>query len=247
MIPAAKLRRKKEILYRTTSTICGTLRETALTPILQSIYFALLYTLTGLFISRRRQLSRTLQILFAYLAIYTLFNSTAWLMQQLKTKNNLFLSHFLTPIEYSFLAVIYYRSLESPLVKRIILVSIPLFVTGCLLLTLYVEKLKENDSYARIVEALLITFWVLDYLKEVFGTHKLLNIHRDPVFWISTGFLTYFIGVLFIQGLLNELIKHDLAMASTLYRSQYLFEYNLFIQIGIALFCHQIFKEKAVP
>lgn len=215
--------------------------------IVHYIFFILLYTLIGLFISQRRRLGQPLSLLFIYLVVFALFNSAAMITQLLKWKNNLFLSHFLTPIEYTFLAAIYYRSLESRPVKWIILASIPLFVIGCLLLSVYAEELDQNDSYAKIIEAILVTVWVLGYFKEVFGTRRLLSMHQDPLFWISTGFLTYFIGSLFIQGLLNELISYNMTMARSLYPAQYLFEYNLFIQIGIALFCHQIFKEKDAP
>ncbi len=69
-----------------------------------------------------------------------------------------------------------------------------------------------------------------------------MNLQSDPLFWINVGFLIYFIGNLFIKGLLNTLITNDKEMAKTIYGYGYFLEFLLFIQINIALYCHRIFK-----
>ena len=210
---------------------------------IQYIYFFLLYATIVSFICQRRQLSPVLTVLFTYFVIYAVFNTTGKVMQLMHVKNNLFLYRILTPVEYVFLAAVYYRSIENKNIKLAIMLSMAAFVLACILLSVFAETWTDNDSYARPLESLLITVWILVYCRQILTTNRILTMHLDPMFWVSMGFLTYFIGVLFIQGSLNQLIRVNKAMAGKLYSYQYLFEFNLFLQINIALFCHRIFKQ----
>ncbi|HZH95162.1 MAG TPA: hypothetical protein VEY06_04720, partial [Flavisolibacter sp.] len=191
-------------------------------------------------------LSYTLRIAFTYLALLALVASTAMLLRRVfEVKNNLFLYHIFTPVEYLLFCLIYYRAFESSVLRKSVLWSIIGFVVVCIYLSLFVEPLEINNSYAKVIESLLITVWVLLYFRQLVSADKIINFNKEPLVWISLGLLTYFIGNLFTEGMFNLLVKEYAPLAQRLYSYTYLFEYNLFLQMNIALFCRQIFKENA--
>ena len=209
--------------------------------ILHYIYFFLLYGTIVCFISQLRQLNFTLGVLFVYLLLLAGVSTTGMLMQ-LNKLNNLYLFRLFTPVEYLLICLMYFPALEKRNIKKVLHWSVYGFFIVCGLITYFLESWLVVDSFARTIEALLVTIWILIYFKQKLSTSNELNLHADPMFWISMGFLIYFIGILFIHGLLNILIKQDRVLAQTLYRLTYFFEYNLFIEMNIALFCRQIFK-----
>jgi hypothetical protein len=205
----------------------------------------MLYLTIVSFVSQYRHLNNVLKVLFLYLITLAIINSLAmYLRLELHIRNNLFLYHILTPLEYILLASIYYRSFRNVAIKKVILWSMYGFVIICILLTQFVEGIQVIDSYARTIEALLVTIWILFYFYQILNTHKVLSLQSDPLFWINVGFLIYFIGNLFIKGLLNTLITQNRDLAKRFYEYGYLLEFNLFIQINIALYCRRIFKDR---
>lgn len=207
------------------------------------IFFFILYiTLIG-FIIQRKRLNYALKVTFAYLVVFAIVNTLAmYLRVALGITNNLFLFHLFTPIEYILVCLIYYRSFEESFYKKGILWSMCGFAIVCLLLSFFVEDWQMNNSYAKIIESLLITVCILLYFRQLLSADKVVNFNNDPLVWVSLGLLTYFIGNLFIEGLFNLLVSRNRTMANDLYTYTYLFEFNLFLQINIALFCHRIFR-----
>ena len=206
----------------------------------------MLYGTLPCFGIHRKRLSYTLRIAFTYLALLALVASTAMLLRRVfEVKNNLFLYHIFTPVEYLLFCLIYYRAFESSVLRKSVLWSIIGFVVVCIYLSLFVEPLEINNSYAKVIESLLITVWVLLYFRQLVSADKIINFNKEPLVWISLGLLTYFIGNLFTEGMFNLLVKEYAPLAQRLYSYTYLFEYNLFLQMNIALFCRQIFKENA--
>lgn len=124
-----------------------------------------------------------------------------------------------------------------------VLISMPVFIVLSVIFSLYVDALNDNNTSARIMEALFITTWIMLYFSQLSTSDKILSFSREPVFWVYTGFLFYFLGTLFLQGFLNYLVKFDKALARRLYIIFQLFsEYILFGTINIGVFCQIIFK-----
>lgn len=209
---------------------------------LHYIYFSMLYGTIVCFISQHKHWNHTLKILFMYLIILAAVSTSAMVMQLHKI-NNLFLYRIFTPVEYALLCLMYYSSMKKSTIKKAIHLSVYGFFAVCVLITFFVEGWKVIDSYAKTIESLLITIWILIYFRQTLITSKILNLHNDPLFWISMGFLIYLIGSFFILGLLNQLIAQNRKLASQVYRYGYLFELHLFIQMNIALFCRKMFRD----
>ncbi|MBE7172595.1 MAG: hypothetical protein INR73_18595 [Williamsia sp.] len=212
--------------------------------VVEYIEFGILYATVVLFIARYKQLDQPFKRLIFYLLNLALGNTLAFYLFACLHKENLWLFHFLTPMEYTALCIVFHGSLSNPLLRKAILLSLPCFITLCILLTRYVNKMDENDAVARIAEALLVTTWILFYFRELSTTEKILDIQRDPLFWVYTGLMIYFWGTLFLQGLLNYLNRLDRILANRLYTWQYVFEYTSLLTINMGLFCDRIFRRR---
>lgn len=157
-------------------------------------------------------------------------------------KNNSFLFHITTPVEYLLLCLPFYKSLEGRFSRMAVVISMPVFIVLSLIFSLYVDELNDNNTSARIMEALFVTTWIMLYFSQLSTTDRILSFSREPVFWVYTGLLFYFLGTLFLQGFLNYLVKLDMVLARRLYNLQLFFEYILFVTINIGVFCQIIFK-----
>lgn len=212
---------------------------------LELLDFGMLYGTIIIFIFRYKQLDIPFRQLIFFLLILAIGNTLAiYIFEILRVENNLFLFHYLAPLEYIALCIVFYNSLESRTFKKAIIISIPGFVLLCVFLSMYVDGLSENNSNARIVEALLVTIWILLYFRQLSTTDKILHIKRNPLFWVYIGLMFYFLGTLFLQGLLNYIIEtFDKNLAHKFYISlQVIFECLLLLAINIGLLCHKIFK-----
>ena len=69
------------------------------------------------------------------------------------------------------------------------------------------------------------------YFKEKLEETGNVALKKDPLFWITTGILFYFLGNVFVEALLNYLIKKEINIARSLYKKSYIFSYLLFILI----------------
>jgi hypothetical protein len=209
------------------------------------IYFSLLYLAIILFTIKVKSLDTSQVIIFIYLVVLAVFSTAAMVLRLVyHVKNNLFLFHILTPVEYLLLSCIYFFYLKSITMKRLIALSMVLFVVVAVLLDRWVEKPEVNNSYIRVTESLLITGWILFYFRQMMQKRLSEDFYAMPVFWISVALLFYFIGTLFIQGLLNYMIQHGSEVALKLYYAGYIFEYLLFILVIVALYCHDRYKKQ---
>jgi len=150
--------------------------------------------------------------------------------------NNLVIYHFFTPVEYCFYSIIFYRYFGDKKIKSAILFSIIIFTVFCFLNTFFLQSLDINNSNAIIGESILIITWCLFFFREKISEPDNIDPKNEPLFWIATGVLFYFLGNVFIEGLLNYLIKKEIAIARTLYKISYIFSYILFCFICIVFY-----------
>ncbi len=152
-----------------------------------------------------------------------------------KDVNNLFIYHFFTPVEYMFYAIIFFRHFQSNKLRRIILTSILLFTLYSLLNSFIFQSLTINNSNAIIVESLLLLTWCLIYFRDKMIAINEIQLIKDPLFWVVCGILFYFLGNIFVESLLNYLIKKEISIARSLYKLSYIFSYILFVSMIVGL------------
>ncbi len=157
--------------------------------------------------------------------------------------NNLFFYHFYNPIEF-ILYSLFFSSLSIPVkTKKYIRLVIPVYLLTALYLSLFVQKINDNNSYAICLESVIIILYCLLYLRYI-NIYQIENrAERNPYFWITIGILLYFTGSLFLEGFLNLLIKVSVDTARLYYKIGFIFKYLMCLMFLTGLFFSNIFNK----
>jgi hypothetical protein len=161
-------------------------------------------------------------------------------------KNNLFVFHISTPLEYLILSILYKGVINNRIVKKIIILAIPLFIILSILSSAFIQKTDVNNSNIIIAESLIMIFLSLFFLRETLLLQQVTVLHQFPMFWISVGILIYYTGNLVIEGMLNYMINHSMELATRIYKAGYIFKYLLFVLFIVAAFCRKTFRVSSV-
>jgi len=179
------------------------------------------------------------RIILLYLSLIAVTSLAAnYLRFFSQVKNNLFLFHVYTPAEYVVLCWLYYSIIVNRVVKNMIFFSIPGFIALSVFFSIFIQRFDANDSFVIIIESILIISWSLFFLREVLLLQQETSVIKYPLFWVSIGMLFYFVGDLFVEGLLDYLIKHSPDLAKRVYSFGYIFKYLLFILLTTGAWCN---------
>ncbi|MBS1732436.1 MAG: hypothetical protein JST02_03985 [Bacteroidetes bacterium] len=193
-------------------------------------YFLLLLITLALYLFKSRKMGTYSRHIIALMLLWLLTTITAiFLSSYAGFKNNLFVFHILTPVEYGILTLLFNHVIMNPFVKKMAKLSILPFFVLCMLSAFFLQPVTENNAYMIITESVIIVFLSLYYLREIMILQHVTELHRFPMFWITVGLLFYFTGNLLIEGMLNYMIKHSMTLALRSYRLGYIFKYLLFI------------------
>jgi len=155
-------------------------------------------------------------------------------------KNNLFIFHIATPLEYVVLSLLFRNAIVNKEVKQFILLSIPFFIGLSILFAIFIQTPISNNTYMITIESIVMVFLALFFLRETLLLQQVTVLHHYPFFWISVGILFYFTGNLVIEGMLNYMISQSMELAKKVYRLSYIFSYLLFVLFIIGAFCDRI-------
>ena len=180
-----------------------------------------------------------LMILWLFTAV-----SAIILVRIFKVQNNLILFHISTPIEYVIIASMYHSLISNKLLKKIISLSLPGFILVSIFLSTFIQGVKENNSYAIILESIILIFLSLFFLREILVLQPVVKIYKYPAFWITVGILAYFTGNFLIEGMLNFMVSQSLELARRTYLVGYIFKYILFIVFIIGKILSVDFKKR---
>lgn len=156
---------------------------------------------------RWRRLPGSLQ----YLAMLTVFELPLELIGfwfVVLKRNNLFLMPIYTVGELVLLALLYERNLQSAFFTR----ALPWVLTG---FTAYVvvdclagPELQWFRPGQQVLQSLLILSMVALYFRKLLNELRVNSLEREPMFWVSTGLVIYFLGYLQIALFSNYLLSH---------------------------------------
>jgi hypothetical protein len=184
------------------------------------------------------------RIILIYLVLIVVTSIAAiYVLVFLKLRNNLFIFHIFTPIQYLILSLLYSHEIANPSIKRIINYSIPFFIVLSILFSIFVQKLTDTNSIITIIESIGLITWPLLFLKQTLEMQRVRSLLTFPMFWISVGLLFYFVGTLITEGMLDYLIKHDMEIAKKVFLFTYIFKYMLFIMLSIGAWCNTLFLQ----
>jgi hypothetical protein len=127
---------------------------------------------------------------------------------------NLFVLPIDTLVEFGLLALMYYRASWPAAKGRGLLALIAVFSLISLFSYTSPANLVRFNSIQRFAESFLVLGLVLLYFYKVIRELVIVNLEREPMFWVSVGLLLYFSGNVFIFISSNYVIQHsrDLSM-----------------------------------
>jgi len=131
----------------------------------------------------------------------------AWIGQMLHQKNS-WLFNISTSIEFIFYAHIFSRTLRDPAFKKMawrFMLAYPMVV---LLNVLFIQGFTEFHSYTVVLGSLFMIFLCCLFFYELLLNPLEGELHKAPMFWISTGILFFYLGDLSFDLLFN-LLKND--------------------------------------
>jgi hypothetical protein len=175
-------------------------------------YFLLQYAVVPLMgavavgLGRFRWLGPTQRTLLALCLLALLMEVTTRLLAFYK-HSNLFLTPVDAAIEFVLIGLIYRRELRPAFISRLIPWLMGGFVLGSALAYSPSFDKPQFSPVQHVVESLLVLAFVGFYFhREINRRHINHRLEREPIFWISTGLLLYFLSNLFIFLASNYLL-----------------------------------------
>lgn len=112
-----------------------------------------------------------------------------------------------TLIEYLLISLFYYLLARNTLQHKIIFWGSVAYICVFLAVLNGVDNIGEHFGYLSAAESVLIVLWVLLYLRQIMYHQIDMDLKRAPTFWISTGFLLYFLGSFFLFASFSLLLQ----------------------------------------
>jgi hypothetical protein len=180
---------------------------------------------------RWHKLPRSLQ----YVAVLTLFELPLELLGfglAVLKRSNLFLMPIYTVGELVILGLLYKRNLQSASFARVLPWVLVAFTTYVLADSLAGPGLHWFRPGQQVVQSLLVLGMVALYFRKLLNELQVRSLEREPMFWVSTGLVIYFLGYLQIALFSNYLLSH--------YSSQ--FNLNVWeIQVLLSIVLHSCY------
>ena len=170
-----------------------------------------------------------------YLAVLTIFELPLeilgfWLLRH--HRNNHFLMPIYTVGELVLLGLLYKRNLQSAFFTR----ALPWVLTAFTAYVLVDSVSGPGQHWFRpgqqVLQSLLVLGMVALYFRKLLNELRIKSLEREPMFWVSTGLVIYFLGYLQIALFSNYLLSH--------YSSQ--FNMNVWaVQLLLSLVLHSCY------
>lgn len=158
------------------------------------------------------RLNSHLRIIF-YLISFGLFTNILMIFFGIVYKNNIWLGHIYTIVEFFLISFFFLNLFDKPIFKRIISILISIFVVIVFINKIYLEQIQKIDNYSLTISAILLLVISSMYLVEYISKNMLIDV-KSYQFLLTIGFMIYFGGDLFIFALSNEIkgiwIVHNL-------------------------------------
>lgn len=150
-----------------------------------------------------KSLSMIMRLLLYFIIISLIMNILNYYVG-LYWKNNIWIFHISTLIEFIFLAYIFSYWQKMPIIRKIFRVSIIGFAVIWVLSKIWIEDFSTADTYtSSIANAILTGMSSYTLISIIQDSSK--PIFFDSRFWVSSSVLIYYTGTLFTVALSNAL------------------------------------------
>ncbi|WP_159478698.1 hypothetical protein [Dyadobacter sp. 3J3] len=162
-----------------------------------------------------------------------------WLVLE---KNNLFLFHFLTPVQYVLISLLF-QNFGSPMrLHRTILFSYLLVCLFAIYNAIFLQPVYKYNSYTQLLCFTLLICWSLFYLVGLISARLESSLEGNPMFWVSVGTLFCSTTNFIITSMMNYLVERQYDWASKLYDFTTIVAFIMYIVFILGLYASRIFK-----
>ncbi len=111
-------------------------------------------------------------------------------------------------VEAFFIILLYYKSYKSKALKKFILWLLPFYITGQILIYLNFDRNSQFNGYTYAFHSALILIPIILYFWEKVNLLEDVYITKNPMFWVSAGFLPFYSVSILHYSLINYLFYH---------------------------------------
>jgi len=131
--------------------------------------------------------------------------------------NNHFYYNLVWGVQYMVIAYFYYHTLQSRIIKKIILGFFALFPIFFIINASWIQGFYRLQTYSIVLGASFMLLFAVSYIWQVYTSTETQSIFRDPVFWFSVAWLFYYGLTAPYLGMLNYLLHNFYDFASDYY------------------------------
>jgi len=96
-----------------------------------------------------------------------------------------------TPFELFMFAWFLLRIIQSPLIKKLLILSLMLFSLFFIIYSVRTDIGKNMNLIAIVLENVILIIPCLTWYRELFTRSEPVNLYREPAFWLVTGIFFY--------------------------------------------------------
>jgi hypothetical protein len=152
------------------------------------------------------RLPRTLRLLAIYLVVAEATVLLGHLSELYRPHWHLAIWHAFTVVETLFFLRIYYLTLTSRLLGRLIIGVTPVFLVFAALDTFYLEGINQINSYTHVLQSAVLIGLALLYFEQLLNELRVMRLERDPLFLVSTAVVLYFSGTVLMYVFINHFL-----------------------------------------
>jgi hypothetical protein len=144
-----------------------------------------------------RRLDRPTKVFLSYLGL-SLFQTVVMTILALQSINNLWIMNLSLPVNMGFLMWIYSMWQKNPLTRRMMLLVVPMYAIVWIAEIVFFESLFEFTKVSRPLEGLIFTLASCVMMYQI-ARESERSVLELPQFWISSGIMLYFGGMLAVS------------------------------------------------
>jgi len=116
--------------------------------------------------------------------------------------------------EFNLIFLMYHNILNDLKTKKLITILTVVFNISYFSIILYKGKWAFADLST--IESVILSVFLIAYLRELLNSDKILNFKKHLPFWVTTGFMIYFMSSIPFQYIRSTLKVHELTFVQPL-------------------------------
>lgn len=142
-----------------------------------------------------------------FLLFYLLLECYGLYLSSHKIRNH-WLYNIYIFIEFNFLNYIYIQTITTSGPRNTIKAFSLVFPLFFIINIAFIQGIHTFNTYSYVAGGAAVIVWTCMYFTELLSKPKFSSIIEQPLFWISTGLLFFYLGNIPFYGMINYLLKN---------------------------------------